>query len=118
MEAREFERMLHVKLEPAEIQERGERLAAICETLERVDLEKKEKVKEYDTQIKGHKKEIALLSEMINRGTEERSVRVVDKPDLERACFVQYRTDTGEVVQERPMNPHELEAARQISFEG
>lgn len=73
------------------------------------ELEKKEVVSGFAEKIAGHKKEIARLSQVVDRGIEDRKIDCSMRIDAYLGKVTITRTDTGEIIESRPMTPQEMQ---------
>jgi hypothetical protein len=99
--------MLEVKLNPAEVLQRGEMLAATLGELEALDAEErefKERLKKARAPLQS---DVTQLSKVVRRKAELRPVLVETTADFERGLAVSFRVDTGEVIRERDLTAEE-----------
>ena len=103
-----MEKILPCKLENAEIQSYALDVAGLCSSLRTVESEKKTVDAKFNDQIKKLKNEIDCLVESIKNGSEDRPVSCDFKINKDRRTMETIRIDIGEVCEERPLNPDEM----------
>ena len=107
-------RRLPVRLEYDEIRLKGMRIATLEAEVEAIEEEKKAVTGDFKSKIDGRRTEISALSRQVNERQEYRQVEVIERKDWVERTVETVRTDTGEVVDSRPMSPSELQ--RPIPF--
>jgi hypothetical protein len=100
-------RNLSCRLTEPEFLDRSRSLAAVTndiatETARQVDAKAEMKAK-----LAGLQAQQARLASTVARGEEYRDVEVSIEPDDISLCVRTFRTDTGECIEERPMQEHE-----------
>lgn len=111
------DRVLPVQFTEEEILSFKNALAFHTAELLKAEKEKKNEVKIHNLNIKDCKDSIADLSEKIESGFEEKSVSCRVKFDHAREMVFIIRTDTDEVVEERPMTEEERQLELQFEKE-
>ena len=108
------ERVLPVPFTEEEILSFKSALAFHTAEFLRIEKDKKEETKILNLNIKDCKESIADLSEKIESGFEEKTVPCRVKFDHTRDMVFIIRTDTDEVVEERPMTEEERQTELQF----
>lgn len=91
-----------------ELVEQAKRLAEANRQKQRLEDDKKNIVAEYTSRITAQSLEVTVISEKVTNGYEHRDVEcrvVYDQPKAGMKTI--YRTDTGDVVDQRQMNDEE-----------
>lgn len=103
------ERALPVKLSEQDVKERADELASVTIAIGELALRKKV----FTTEVKGEddrlKKRQADLSSAVHSHIETRLIKCDWRKDLDRKMAYLYRTDTGEVVQQRELTMSEMQ---------
>jgi len=107
-------RRLPVKLNREEVRLKGKRLAILEAEIESLEGEKKAVVDDFKSKIEGRKAEIQSLSRQVNEEQEYRQVEVVERKDWDELTVDTVRTDTGDIIESRPMTTSERQ--RPIPF--
>lgn len=107
-------RRLPVKLTFEEVRLRGKRMATLESEVEALEDEKKAITGDFKSKIDGRRAEILALTRQINEEQEYRQVEVVERKDWDELVIDTVRTDTGDILESRPMTPSERQ--RPIPF--
>jgi hypothetical protein len=100
-------RRLPVKLDPAKIVKRADKLAAVLQERGHVVDQKREEMSRYSTRIKTLDAEIDDLAKAITTGSEEQDVEVIEKPNFNENAMETIRVDLNEVVFSRQLRDDE-----------
>lgn len=103
-------RRLPVKLDPAAIVKRADKLAAVLNERAHVVVEKSGVAARYSTRIKTMDAEVADLAKAITTGSEDQDVEVVEKPNFTENTMETIRIDLTEVVFSRQLRDDEKQA--------
>jgi hypothetical protein len=103
----EIYRELPVTLTAEEKALRGEEMAREVAKHALLEEQKKAETKRLGELIKDSDERIAKLASQVNTGIEHRSVRCLELPRHTKNMVELQRTDTGEIVDSRPMRPDE-----------
>lgn len=112
---RTFTQQLPVQLTQKDTLTRGGELARAQRALDQAEEAKKEAAATHGAIVKRHQAEVSQLAQVINQGWEYREVECTEQLDYVALQHLTIRTDTGEVVAQRPMN--ELERQRELPME-
>lgn len=99
---------LPVKLTLDEIRLRGQEVAALIKSADRLEFEKKEAADNFKAQIEACKLYVNKLTTEITEGQVWREVQIEEVKDWTTQQVQTVRMDTGEIVDIRPMTPKEL----------
>ena len=102
-------RRLPVKLTEDEITQRGRASAKFDRDRAALEETKKAANDEFKAKINACTESISKLSQSIMTGEEDRDVECVEERDYVRKVAELHRTDTGEVVEVRPLDASELQ---------
>lgn len=97
-------RILKTKLTADERLLRGKRLAATEISKAEVLKEKKAAMADFKDQISAIDESIAILSNEIESGEGDKEVEIEIKKEPDLNAVVTYRLDTGDVVEQRPID--------------
>lgn len=112
---RTFMKELECELSDAEMLVLGKELARANTDLEEQEERKKEVTKQLAADVEAARNTAVSLSRRLNRGTEYRKVECREVSDVVMLMVHTYRTDTGELVTKRVMEPHERQVAIDFS---
>lgn len=99
--------ILPVQLSVHEILSRGERLAALFELLEQLKSDRSDDMQQWKKRIDDKQAEAHRLAIIITTGYEDRPVSTCTTFDYKRLTVTKTRTDTGEILDSRPMTEEE-----------
>lgn len=98
---------LPVELTDADMLHRGRELARESAEVQKAEERKSQVVATCKAEIELHASRVSLLTNVLNQGWEHRSVEVDEVHIFPENRVALVRRDTGEVIRERPMTPHE-----------
>lgn len=98
---------LPVTLSDEDIRVRGRELARAAAEVQRAELRKAQIMATCKSEIEVHSTEMSRLTEIVNNGWEFRQVEVEEVHDFSSNRVAYVRTDTAELLRERPMTPEE-----------
>jgi hypothetical protein len=104
---RTFTQQLPVRLSMPETLARGGELARAQRALDNAEEAKRESAATHGALVKRHQAEVSQLAQVINQGWEFREVECTEQLDYVGLQHLTIRTDTGEIVAQRPMNEQE-----------
>lgn len=107
-----FSQELDVHLEGAELERKSSELATAVQRHSELEVEKSEKMAEYNREMKGLRQQAKTLASQVSTRTETRPVRCRRVQDTERFRIAEIREDTGECISVRDMTETEAELAR------
>ncbi len=90
--------------------ERGAALAEHVQAIEVLNEEKKASAATFKTKIDIHTLEASGLSTALHDGYEYRAIKCTTQKNYETRTITVIRTDTGEFVETRPLEIHEMQA--------
>jgi carbohydrate-binding DOMON domain-containing protein len=96
-----------VQLTEDEIASRGEKLAALFQLLEELKSNRAEEMQQWKKRIDDKQAEAHRLAIVITGGWEDRPVSTCTTFDYKRLTVTTTRTDTGEILNSRPMTEEE-----------
>lgn len=99
--------ILPVQLTEDEIASRGEKLAALFQLLEQLKSDRSDEMQEWKKRIDDKQAEAHQLAIVITGGWEDRPVSTCTTFDYKRLTVTTTRTDTGEILNSRPMTEEE-----------
>lgn len=109
-------KLLDEHLEPLPVPLTNDELLARGQSLVRLRDEERKAESEFDKHKHAHKEAIAAISEeremleqAIRDKREKRSVRVEGWAEYQKGRYEAIRTDTGEVIGDRPLHPEEMQ---------
>ena len=103
------ERTLPVKLTEQDIKERADELASVTIELGELAANKKEVATKIKSEEDRLKKKQTDLSSAVHSHIETRLVKCVWRKEKDRQMACLYRSDTGEVIQQRELTMSELQ---------
>lgn len=107
VESRDFEQRLAVKLEDHVLIDLGAELARALEVIESLREQKKASAKGYDQQIENVDDQVHSIGAKLRSGSDEQLVQCRETRFYRTGNIKIVRLDTGEIVSERAMGPHE-----------
>ena len=102
-------RELPCKLSDTELMERGEQLASSVELSEKIREQKRAALRGYNVELKAQEEIQTKLCKAIDTGAEPRNVSCQWHDSTEKPERFLTRTDTGEEIYRRALDPHELQ---------
>jgi len=111
MRGDELVEKLPCRLTSTEKAHRADDLARQLARLDELRVQKAQAARVIGESIKDVEKTIAGLSEQVRTGVERREVELAERPDYALGIVHVYRTDTGEVVRTRGIEPAERQQA-------
>ena len=100
---------IYVELSGPELRKYGDEIATKVEQVENIEKEKKSVNSEYKIRIDDLIEEVRYLAQCIRRQTEQRDVEVETRVDYATGTVTRSRTDTGELLSERKLEPGEMQ---------
>jgi hypothetical protein len=107
MESRDEERVLPCRLNELDLLERGRELSDTYDRYETIEAKKKAAAAEAKEELDSARDELKRLSRIIAKREEPRVVKCQWKSDFDGNRKICFRTDTGEVVEERALTASE-----------
>jgi hypothetical protein len=105
-----------VLLRDSEILESAGKIGRQTQLLAEARERKKEVTAQLNADVEVHRTEVDRLGTLLANGYEYRPVECVESRDFESATIRITRTDTGEIVEDRPMTPAERQ--RELPLDG
>lgn len=116
MDIRTLTRSCKVLLRDSEILESAGKIGRQTQLLAEARERKKEVTAQLNADVEVHRTEVDRLGTLLANGYEYRPVECVESRDFESATIRITRTDTGEIVEDRPMTPAERQ--RELPLDG
>lgn len=111
-------RMLPVKLDALEREQRAKELAELLHDIERSELAEQERRRAAKDKAETMKARASDLARIVRNGSEERPTLVTQHDNTTRWTIDLVRLDTGECYESRPMTASEREKAAQLALWG
>lgn len=111
-------KMLPVKLDMLETQQRAKELAELLHKIETSEDAEAERRRQSKDAMESMKTKASELGRIVRTGQESRPTLVTEHANTERWTMDYIRLDTGEVYESRPMSATEREKAAQLALWG
>lgn len=102
-----------VPLSDEEQRLKGAELAGVTKEIEKVEIEKSTTQAKYTAKLKDLRKRERELAQQVREKSEDREIACSHQADRGAGVMLTVRSDTGEVISQRPLEEHE----RQVSIE-